>query len=337
MRSQEFRNVTLTGGFNAIENNNGSQFPTLQDLDFKNPFFFMFEGRFSEPFAVQVKLFTNELELRNGTDPFFFGGQVNAQWYFDQHIFNNEDFEWSVGGGLGVNKAQRRSSQATYGFNTLFRYWFSERWAVSFQGDANFGFGKDDQIRNFYQYSFGIVWGSKVKRPERNAYLESRKETEQEDIYRERESVVVDLTPDEEPEEEVEEVVEAEPQEEMKEPEPISLTSIYFDRNSSYFSTEESRKLDRVIVTLQARSNTRVRVEAYTDASGDANYNQWLADRRLKRTIDYVLEAGIDPTRIEGFSIGIDPESVECIDVPSPCSVESQRIYRRTQFMIFEE
>ncbi|PQB04543.1 OmpA family protein [Aureitalea marina] len=336
LQGQSFRNITMTGGLSVMENNDGSQLPTLSDLDFKNPFFFIFEGRFTEAFAINASLYTNEPELKDGTQPFLIGGQVSGQWYFDQYIFNNEDFEWSIGAGIGLYKPQRLKSRSTFGFNTIFRYWVSERIAFSFQGVTNFGFSEDPLINNFYQYNFGVVWGSKARTPKRNAYLESQEILEEDAVSSERKKAIVDLTPEEPPQEEVVAVV-PEPEPEEVQNKPREFESIYFDRNSSYYNKQEALKLDRVLVALQANRAYRVKAEAYTDASGDAVYNQWLADRRLKRVTDYLLAAGIDASRIEGISVGIDPESVECLDVPSPCSVESQRQYRRVQFLLFEQ
>ena len=180
------------------------------------------------------------------------------------------------------------------------------------------------------------MWGSRPRRPQRNAYLESQEKLEEDAVSSERKKVIVDLTPEEPAEEEVVAVV-PDPEPEEVQDKPRELESIYFDRNSSYYNKDEALKLDRVLVALQVNSSYRVKAEAYTDASGDAVYNQWLADRRLKRVTDYLVEAGIDPSRIDGISVGIDPESVECLDVPSPCSVESQRQYRRVQFLLFEQ
>ena len=48
----------------------------------------------------------------------------------------------------------------------------------------------------------------------------------------------------------------------------------------------------------------RIRVDGHTDASGSAEYNQSLSERRADAVAKYLTDTGIDPSRIETRGAG---------------------------------
>jgi outer membrane protein OmpA-like peptidoglycan-associated protein len=74
---------------------------------------------------------------------------------------------------------------------------------------------------------------------------------------------------------------------------------------------------------------------AHTDSKGPDNYNVWMADRRAKRAVDYIIGLGINSTRITGKGYGATQlvnncsRDVECTDTQHAKN-------RRTEFVVIK-
>jgi OOP family OmpA-OmpF porin len=101
---------------------------------------------------------------------------------------------------------------------------------------------------------------------------------------------------------------------------------IYFDDNSSYLNDENIKVLNYVVPLLKAQPETKVFVLSYCDFRGTNNYNIWLSERRMIRTIEYLVQNGIDKSRIEGSYKGESEPLVNCKN----CDEEQLRLNRRT-------
>ncbi len=101
---------------------------------------------------------------------------------------------------------------------------------------------------------------------------------------------------------------------------------IYFDDNSSYLNLENKKVLDYVIPILKSKPELKVFVLAYADKRGTNHYNYWLSERRMKRSIAYLVEHGIDKNRITGSYKGESEPLINC----SNCDEEQLKLNRRT-------
>ncbi len=79
------------------------------------------------------------------------------------------------------------------------------------------------------------------------------------------------------------------------EPEVVVLVfeDIHFDFDSSALKPEAKTILKRNIQLLKDNPRTHVRIEGYTSASGTAEYNQRLSERRANAVKDYLINEGI--------------------------------------------
>jgi outer membrane protein OmpA-like peptidoglycan-associated protein len=102
--------------------------------------------------------------------------------------------------------------------------------------------------------------------------------------------------------------------------------TIYFDDNSSYLNRENKKVLDYVIPILKSKPELKVFVLAYADKRGTNHYNYWLSERRMKRTIAYLIDHGIDKDRISGSYKGESAPLIKCAN----CNEEQLRLNRRT-------
>ena len=79
---------------------------------------------------------------------------------------------------------------------------------------------------------------------------------------------------------------------------------IFFGFDQYSVGTEERSKLQDIASFLSDTPNARVLVEGYCDWKGTPAYNKSLGDRRASSVKDYLIDLGIDSTRIEVISIG---------------------------------
>ena len=80
------------------------------------------------------------------------------------------------------------------------------------------------------------------------------------------------------------------------------------------------------------RDNDRVRVEiqGHTDDIGSAQYNQTLSEQRAKFVVNYMVNAGIDASRMEAKGYGATMPIV-----PND-SNENRALNRRVDFVVIE-
>jgi outer membrane protein OmpA-like peptidoglycan-associated protein len=325
----QYRFFTATAGVNFVENNDGKQLPTFKDMDFNTPLMLGLEGRLSEAFSWTVHLTTNELEDPNGRKQPYFGVDTMFNWYIDSLIWDNNDIEWSFGGGAGYFSLKGERARPTVNIGSNFRWWFLDWMGVSLQGLGKIALSEASRVENYYQYNLGLVWGIKSK--PKSQPVEDDTSSELEEMAQQEAPTAQQPTAPAQPVV----PVNSDSGEVSGDsgPKPILVESVFFDRNSSYLESAETRKLDNLINLLKNDTALIVEIETYTDASGQVAYNNWIAEQRLKRTSDYLTERGVPASRIKGQPIGVDPESQECQD----CTVEDQRIFRRAEFRVYRK
>ncbi|HMI03431.1 MAG TPA: OmpA family protein [Pedobacter sp.] len=77
-------------------------------------------------------------------------------------------------------------------------------------------------------------------------------------------------------------------------------SEVLFPINSSYLSDPAKSKLDDVAKILKTKDSSRkILIDGHSDATGTANYNQWLSDKRAASVKVYLVTQGIDEQRIK--------------------------------------
>ena len=103
---------------------------------------------------------------------------------------------------------------------------------------------------------------------------------------------------------------------------------VYFDYNQSSLTDQARATLDAKIPVLQANPNARILVVGHTDERGSDEYNLALGQRRAAAAKRYLVQRGIDGSRIETTSRGEEQPAVQGMDE----SAYSQN--RRAEFEI---
>lgn len=104
------------------------------------------------------------------------------------------------------------------------------------------------------------------------------------------------------------------------------LKGINFESGSAVLTPDSHRILDQVVQSLMAYPDVRVEVLGYTDSVGQASFNLGLSERRAEAVKTYLVNAGIDPSRIVARGLG------EENPVASNATPEGREQNRRIEF-----
>jgi len=108
----------------------------------------------------------------------------------------------------------------------------------------------------------------------------------------------------------------------------IVLNNIFYDYDKATLRSESVAELDRLVSLLKNSNTLKIQISGHTDNKGSAEYNQNLSENRAKAVVDYLIQKGIDKSRLEykgyGFSRPIAPNDSDA----------GRQLNRRTEFEI---
>ncbi len=95
----------------------------------------------------------------------------------------------------------------------------------------------------------------------------------------------------------------------------VILKNIYFEFGKSTLKPESYAGLDNVVKLLQSNETIRIEISGHTDNIGSLKTNTKLSADRAKAVVDYLIQKGIAPSRLEykgyAFSQPIAPNNTE--------------------------
>ena len=93
-------------------------------------------------------------------------------------------------------------------------------------------------------------------------------------------------------------------------PEPVlvikaeDVVTVYFDFDKSLLKPEALNKLDSIYNVMVEFPVTTIQISGYTDGLGTEAYNKVLSDKRAKACAAYLIQKGIDASRVSFVSFG---------------------------------
>jgi outer membrane protein OmpA-like peptidoglycan-associated protein len=78
----------------------------------------------------------------------------------------------------------------------------------------------------------------------------------------------------------------------------VTLPGIFFETAKATLMETSLAELDRLAEALKRRPHLRLEVGGHTDAVGSDQDNQLLSEQRAKAVYDYLVESGIDASRL---------------------------------------
>ena len=84
----------------------------------------------------------------------------------------------------------------------------------------------------------------------------------------------------------------------------IKFKPIFFDFNKYSLSNVSINKLTKIVRILNSNTNVSIEIIAHTDSKGSFEYNDFLAEKRAKSVIDYLISQGIHNSRLSHQAVG---------------------------------
>lgn len=288
--------------------------------------------------------------LVNTEDRDYLGLDARLTYDLNKIIGETGWFDPYVGVGLGYTDANDQP-RGTYNAVLGFRTWFSDRWGLDLNSTGKWSMGNDVNVTNHLQHAAGVVYQFGIekglsKRGEEKlellAAIEKEKQRQQDsinEVNRLKEERLLAERLKEEKERAAlaaaeKEKVDAENKRKLDITNRINdLGYVYFDLNSSFLNKTSKNVLDSLVKIFDEIPTLKLKITSHTDSRGNSNYNDWLSQRRVDKTKEYLIASGIAPERLVAEAYGERKLLNECDD-DTYCPEEKHRINRRSEFII---
>ena len=107
----------------------------------------------------------------------------------------------------------------------------------------------------------------------------------------------------------------------------VGLKDIFFDFDKSDIRSDAEPVLQENAEILKQNPNLTIVIEGYADVRGSTQYNMGLAQKRADSTRDYLVDLGVDASRIETVSKG------ETSQFGSGTTEDAYQLNRRARFV----
>jgi outer membrane protein OmpA-like peptidoglycan-associated protein len=113
----------------------------------------------------------------------------------------------------------------------------------------------------------------------------------------------------------------------------VNIKPIYFDLDKADIRDDAAIELEKVLKIMQKYPKLKIDLGSHTDSRAPDSYNMRLSERRAKATLNWIIEKGIDPSRITGKGYGETQLVNKCANGVR-CSELEHQMNRRTEFVI---
>lgn len=115
----------------------------------------------------------------------------------------------------------------------------------------------------------------------------------------------------------------------------FGIKIIYFDLDKWNIRPDAATDLAKIVDVMREYPTMKVDVRSHTDSRQTHKYNEKLSDRRAKSTIAWMIQDGIQASRLTGKGYGETQLVNKCADGVE-CSEEEHQLNRRSEFIITE-
>lgn len=120
---------------------------------------------------------------------------------------------------------------------------------------------------------------------------------------------------------------------EVKNKKMIAIENIYFDFDKWTIKQESTISLNKVLDVLNANQDMKIEINAHTDNKGKRRYNQILSEKRAASAMQFLINKGVDTSRLISHGFGEDQPIIDC---ENECSKADDQTNRRIEFVIIE-
>ena len=116
----------------------------------------------------------------------------------------------------------------------------------------------------------------------------------------------------------------------------LDLKPIYFEYGSFEIGPRAAIELEKVITVLRKYPHLKLDIRSHTDSRSSASFNMKLSQKRADATRQYIIDSGIDPSRITAKGYGETQLVNRCKDGVK-CTEMEHRQNRRSEFIIIDD
>ena len=113
----------------------------------------------------------------------------------------------------------------------------------------------------------------------------------------------------------------------------LNLDPILFDLDKAEIKPRAARQLDEIATYMLEYPELLIDIRSHTDSRADDNYNAALSQNRVKVTMEYLTNSGVDIDRISGRGYGETELINDCSNF-KPCSENKHEENRRSEFIL---
>lgn len=113
----------------------------------------------------------------------------------------------------------------------------------------------------------------------------------------------------------------------------FDINVIYFDLNKSNIRPDAIIDLSKILDVMEQNPKIKIDIRSHTDSRQSQAYNEELSNNRAKATLEWLVEKGIDRSRLTAKGYGETQLKNRCADGVE-CNEEDHQANRRSEFII---
>ncbi|GAB3899292.1 hypothetical protein GCM10028803_20180 [Larkinella knui] len=113
----------------------------------------------------------------------------------------------------------------------------------------------------------------------------------------------------------------------------FELKNIYYDLNKFFIRPDAAHELDHLATLLRKYPEMKIELRSHTDSRASDAYNMQLSENRARAAVDYLVNRGIEPARLNSLGLGESEILNGCTD-DIACPESKHQKNRRTEFRI---
>ena len=113
----------------------------------------------------------------------------------------------------------------------------------------------------------------------------------------------------------------------------LNLQPIYFDFDRYNIRPDAAVELAKILAAMRQYPELVIHIESHTDSRGNDAYNAVLSEKRAQSTLEWLVNKGIDRSRLSAKGYGESQLTNDCGN-KSECTEEEHQLNRRSMFII---
>ena len=116
----------------------------------------------------------------------------------------------------------------------------------------------------------------------------------------------------------------------------LQLDPIYFELDKSNITSQASVELQKIATLMNQYPTMKIDIRSHTDSRAGDNYNMVLSQERADSTVKYLIDQGINSSRLSGKGYGESQLVNRCSNGVN-CTEDEHALNRRSEFIILNE